>query len=329
MALWTMSHLSNHWFVALQQPRIVYIHHNTISHRLYSNRLHVWSLQPPRIRCTTTTTTIFPYDHSNVWNTQYLSQQRSRLFSFVAAVPSSILRRRRLSLRWHGYGVRDEHGYRSRHGIWTQLSPLSYPNVTSFSSTVDPTQKTTFTTTLATSNTTSHDDHHDSKSRMVPMSSDGQAPDAADIVMVPKDTIVVPQSSTNTAAVVAATIKHEQQQQPILGTVSKDDVHKEEVKHKRLSEVNSFFYISCGLDSVFRYIEYRKEWVFKKCYCGFLLILVIYFFLAISLYLYDFQNKQTSTGTYIGSIESQTFVSVGRTGGIAKFYHQGCHIDHH
>jgi hypothetical protein len=270
--LWTMSHFPNHWCVALvQPPRIVYIHNTTMSHhvRLDSNRLHVWSLiQPPRIRCTTTTT--FPYDHSNVWNPQYLSQQRSRLFSFVAAVPSSIWHcrrhRRRLSLPWHGYGVHDEPGDRSRHGIRTQRrSPLPYlyPNVTSLSSTtvVDPTPERMFTTTTTTTTATttsknhhtSHDDdddHHDSNSRMVPMSDGQPTPDAADVVMDPKDTMVVPSSSssssttTTNAAVVAATIKHEeQQQQPILGTVSKDDVHKEEVKHKRLSEVKFVFFI--------------------------------------------------------------------------------------
>jgi hypothetical protein len=263
LSFWTMSHFPHHWYVALvQPPRIVCIHNNTtMSHRyrLDSNRLQhvVWSWPPPpRIRCTTTTTTIsFPYDHnSNVWNPQYLSQQRSRLFSFVAAVPSSIWRRRRLSLPWHGYGVPDQHDYHHRHGIRTQRlrSPLPYryPNVTSFSSTVDPTPERMFTTTTTTTattsnnnNHTSHDDHHDAKIRMVPMSD--VPPDAAAAVMNPKDTMV---PSTNTAAVVAAaaTIKHEQQQQPILGTVSKDDVHKEEVKHKRLSEVNSF-YVSCWI----------------------------------------------------------------------------------
>jgi hypothetical protein len=41
------------------------------------------------------------------------------------------------------------------------------------------------------------------------------------------------------------------------------------------------------------------------------------------------KQQQTSTGTHIGSIESQTFVSVGRTGGVAKFHHQGCYIDYH
>jgi hypothetical protein len=343
-----MSHFPHHWFVALvQPPRIVYIH-NTMSHRLYSHRLHLLTLQPPRIRCTpttTTTTSTFPYDHSNVWNTQYLSQQRSRLFSFVAAVPSSILRRcrrrRLLFLPWHGYGVRDEHGYHRHHGIRTQRSPRSYPNVTSLASTEDLTQKrmiTTTTTATNSNNNTSHDDHHDSNSRMVPMA-DGQPPDAADIVMDPKDTIVVPSSSTTTnAAVVAAKIKQEEQQQPILGTVSKDDVHKEEVKHKRLSEVNSFFcfvWVGFGVP-----IYYRKGWVFKSAIVDSYSILVFLFsFLALcarslSLAIYIYlsmisNNKTTSTGTHIGSIESQTFVSMGRTGGVAKFYHQGCHIDHH
>jgi hypothetical protein len=334
----TMSHFPHHWFVALvQPPRIVYIHNTTMSHhvRLDSHRLHVLTLiQPPRIRCTTTTTTTFPYDHSNVWNPQYLSQQRSRLFSFVAAVPSSILRRcrrrRLLFLPWHGYGVRDEHGYHRHHGIRTQRrSPLPYlyPNVTSLSSTtvVDPTPERMFTTTTTTTATTSKnhhtshdddDDHHDSNSRMVPMSDGQPTPDAADVVMDPKDTMVVPSSSssssstTTNAAVVAATIKQEEQQQPILGTVSKDDVHKEEVKHKRLSEVKFvFFYFSCGLDSVFRYVYYRNGWVFEKCYCGFLLILVFLSFSAlcalslslsrsISLSLYDFQTTTTNEYRY-------------------------------
>jgi hypothetical protein len=50
-------------------------------------------------------------------------------------------------------------------------------------------------------------------------------------------------SSTTTMSSSTTSMDVKIKQQPILGTVSKDDVQKEEVKHKRLSEVIIYMYI--------------------------------------------------------------------------------------
>ena len=84
-------------------------------------------------------------------------------------------------------------------------------------------------------------------------------------------------------------------EQPILGTVSKDEIQKEEVKHKRLSEVRKKQYETNAND--------RSA-----------------LFVCLS---FSFQRTSlTKLGADIRSINGESFVSLGRNGGISTHY---CH----